>query len=149
MAPIPDCDGRRYCRACDSFLPLDKFGQAGPRRYYCTAHMKSLFHTRGVPELAAINLRKRLRRDLIALVGEATIRMSHGELLALIAEANKSPGDYHELCMLPRDPMSPVTPANAFFATPIQRKFLLTLHRMQQDVGRYKQEVAGMAAAAS
>ena len=149
MTPIPDCDGRRYCRACDTFLPLDKFDQAGPRRYYCAAHMKSLFRTRGVPELAAINLRKRLRRDLVALVGEATIHMSHGELLSLIAQANKTPADYHDLCMLPRDPTSPVTPANVFLATPTERKFLLALHRMQQDVLHYKQEVAGMVAAVS
>ena len=149
MAPIPECNGRRYCCACNTFLPLNKFDQAGPRLYYCAAHMKSLFRTRGVPELAAINLRKRLRRDLVALVGEATIRMSYGELLSLIAQANKTPADYHNLCMLPRDPTSPVTPANVFFTTPMQRKFLLALHRMQRDVCRYKQEVAGMVAVAS
>jgi hypothetical protein len=144
MPLIPDCDGRRYCRACDCFLTVDKFDRAGPRRYYCAAHMKSLFRTRGVPELAAINLRKRLRRDLIALGGEATIRMTHAELMSLIARANKTPADYHELCMLPSDPMRPVTPANAFFATPTQRKFLIAMHRMEHDVSRYKQEVAGM-----
>ena len=143
MAPIPDCDGKRYCRACDAFLSLDKF-EGGPRRYYCAAHLKALFRTRGMPELAAINLRKRLRRDLIALAGKATISMTHADLMSLIAQANKTPANYHELCMLPRDPTCPVTPANVFFATPMQRRFLIALHRMQHNVSRYKEEVISM-----
>ena len=146
MPSVPDCDGKRFCRSCNAFLTLDKFEQKGPRRYYCAVHMRSLFRTRGVNELAAINLRKRLRRDLSVLVGpgEAAIRMTHAELLGLIAQTNKTPGDYHELCMLPLDPKSPVTATNAFLATKQQRKFLVALYQMKRDVGQYKQEVQSM-----
>ena len=76
--------------------------------------------------------------------GKAAIRMTHTELLGLIALANKTPGDYHELCMLPRDPKSPVTAANTFIATKTQRKFLVALYQMKHDVGQYKQEVQSL-----
>ena len=141
MPAVPDCDGKRYCRACKAFLPVDKFDKTGPRRYYCAFHMQSLFRRRGIKELAAINLRKRLRRDLIRYFGEAAIRMTHAELLLLIAQANKTPEDYHELCMLPCNLKAPITPENVFLATKEQRKFLVALYQMTGDVSEYKQGV--------
>ena len=83
-------------------------------------------------ELAAINLRKRLCRDLIALAGETTIRMTHADLMSLIVQVNKTPADYHDLCMLPGDLTCPVAPANVFFATPAQhgcRVMLVVINR--------------------
>ena len=146
MPAVPDCDGKRYCRACKAFLPVDKFDKTGPRRYYCAFHMQSLFRRRGIKELAAINLRKRLRRDLVALFGEAVIRMTHAELMHLIAQANKTPSDYHEpelcQCMLPGQlGKAPITPENVFLATKEQRKFLVALYQMTGDVSEYKQGV--------
>jgi hypothetical protein len=146
MPAVPDCDGKRYCRACKAFLPVDKFDKTGPRRYYCAFHMQSLFRRRGIKELAAINLRKRLRRDLVALFGEAVIRMTHAELMHLIAQANKTPSDYHELCMLPCNPEAPITPENVFLATREQRKFLVALYQMTNDVAEYTRGVQRMIA---
>lgn len=141
MGAVPDCDGKRFCRACNTFLPVDRFEKTGPRRYYCAFHIRSLFRKRGIKELAAINLRKRLRRDLIRVFGEAAIRMTHTELLLLIAQANKTPDDYHELCMLPCNPKAPITPENVFLATKEQRKFLVALYQMTEDVSEYKRGV--------
>ena len=143
MPAVPDCDGKRYCRACEAFLPLEKFDKTGPRRYYCASHLQSLFRRRGIKELAVINLRKRLRRDLVALSGDsgAAIRMTHAELLNLIAQANKTPDDYHELCMLPCDPKAPITPENVFLATKEQHKFLVALYRMTGDITEYTRGV--------
>ena len=125
---VPDCDGKRFCRACDNFLPVDRFEKTGPRRYYCAVHIRSLFCKRGIKELAVINLRKRLRRDLIGLFGEAVIQITQAELLSLISQANKTPDDYHQLCMLPCNPNAPITPKNVFLATKEQRKFLVALY---------------------
>jgi hypothetical protein len=36
--PVPDSDGRRYCRHCRELRPLSAF-PAGPRRYICKAHL--------------------------------------------------------------------------------------------------------------
>ena len=141
MPAVPDCDGKRYCRACNAFLPVDKFEKSGPRCFYCAFHLRSLFRRRSIKQLAAINLRKRLRRDLIGLFGEAVIRLTHTELLHLIAQANKTPDDYHELCMLPCNPKAPITPENVFLATKEQRKFLVALYRMTGDITEYKQGV--------
>ena len=141
MPTVPDCDGKRYCRACQSFLAVDKFEKTGPRRFYCAFHIRSLFRKRGVNELATINLCKCLRRDLIALSGKAVIHMTHEELLGLIDQAKKTPSDYHELCLLPYDPQSPVTPKNVLLASKEQRRFLVSLYQMTGDVCQYKQAV--------
>ena len=53
MHSVPDCDGKHFCSACKAFLTIDKFEQKGPRRYYCAVHLRSLFRTSGVNELAA------------------------------------------------------------------------------------------------
>ena len=135
---VPDCDGKRFCRACDAFLPVEKFERTGPRRYYCAVHIRSLFRKRGIKELAVINLRKRLRRDLIGLFGKAVIQISQAELLSLIAQAKKTPEDYHQLCMLPCDPQVPVTTDNVFLATKEQRKFLVALYQLTGDMSEYK-----------
>ena len=70
---VPDCNGKQFCHACHTFLPVTKIEKTGPRRYYCAVHIWSLFRKRGIKELAVINLRKRLRRDLIGLFGKAVI----------------------------------------------------------------------------
>ena len=138
---VPDCDGKRFCRACDTFLPVDRFEKTGPRRYYCAVHIRSLFRKRGIKELAVINLRKRLRRDLIGLFGKAVIHITQAELLSLIAQAKKTPDDYHQLCMLPCNPKAPITPGNVFLATKEQRRFLVVLYQMTGDMSEYKRGV--------
>ena len=114
---VPDCDGKRFCRACNEFLPVDRFEKTGPRRYYCAVHIRSLFRKRGIKELAVINLRKRLRRDLIGLFGKAVIQITQAELLSLIAQAKKTPDDYHQLCMLPCNPNAPINLSRALATT--------------------------------
>ena len=141
MTPVPDCDGKRFCRTCAAFLPVAQFDKTGPRRFYCTFHIRSLFKTRGVNERATINLRKRLRRDLIALSGKAVIHMTHEELLGLIKHAKKTPSDYHDLCLLPYDPEKPVTANNVLLASKEQRRFLVALYKMNQDACQYKEAV--------
>jgi hypothetical protein len=131
---VPDCDGKRFCSACDTFLPVDRFEKTGPRRYYCAVHIRSLFRKRGIKELAVINLRKRLRRDLIGLFGKAVIHITQAELLSLIAQAKKTPDDYHQLCMLPCNPNAPITPENVFLATKEQCKFFVVLYQMTGDM---------------
>ena len=141
MPGVPDCDGKRYCRACNAFLPLEKFDKTGPRRFYCAFHIRSLFRRRGIKQLASINLRKRLRRDLIGLFGKGVIQITQSELLLLIAQANKTVDNYHELCMLPCNPHNPVTPANVFLATKEQRKFLVALYQLTGDISEYQRGV--------
>ena len=141
MSPVPDYDGKRFCRACTTFLPVNRFDKTGPRRFYCTFHIRSLFKKRGANERATINLRKRLRRDLITLSGRAVIDMTHEELLSLITKAKKTPTDYHELCLLPRDPIDPVTSNNVVLASKDQRRFLVALYKMNQDACQYKEAV--------
>ena len=138
---VPDCDGKRFCRACDTFLPVDRFEKTGPRRSYCAVHIRSLFRKRGIKELAVINLCKRLRRDLIGLFGKAVIHITQAELLSLIAQAKKTPDDYHQLCMHPCNPKAPITPGNVFLATKEQRRFLVALYQMTGDMSEYKRGV--------
>ena len=38
LAPVPDLDNRRYCRACQCTLPLSSF-PSGTRRYLCKRHI--------------------------------------------------------------------------------------------------------------
>ena len=38
LPPVPDLDDRRYCRACQSTLPLSAF-PSGTRRYLCRKHV--------------------------------------------------------------------------------------------------------------
>jgi hypothetical protein len=144
MPAVPDCNGKRYCRACEAFLPLDKFNKTGPRRYYCAFHIQSLFRKRGINKLAVINLRKRLRRDLIRLFGKTVIQMTHNDLLCIIAQANKTPSDYHELSVLPCNPQKPITPQNVFLATKEQRKYLVALYQLTGDISDYERGVRGM-----
>ena len=44
---MPDCDGIRFCSACDTFLPVNRFEKTGQRRYYCAVHIRTLFCKRG------------------------------------------------------------------------------------------------------
>ena len=135
---VPDCNGKLFCHACDTFLPVNRFKKTGPRRYYCTVHIRSLFHKRGIKELAMINLSKRLHRDLIGRFGKAVILFSQAELLSLIAQVMKTPDDYHQLCMLPCDPQDPVTTDNVFLATKEQHKFLVALYQLTGDMSEYR-----------
>lgn len=38
LPPVPDLDGRRFCRHCDTTLPLASF-PSGRRRYICRKHV--------------------------------------------------------------------------------------------------------------
>ena len=38
LAPVPDLDGRRWCRHCDKTLPVALF-PSGRRRYVCRKHV--------------------------------------------------------------------------------------------------------------
>jgi hypothetical protein len=148
MPAIPDYDGKRFCRTCDNFMPLDKFDRTGPRRFYCSFHVRTIFRKRGIIQLASINLRKRLRRDITRLFNKKAIKLSQSQILTLLEQQKKTVEDYHEVCLLPRDPAEPVTPTNVFLATKEQRHFLIALYRMTGEPDAYQQSIKNMAAEA-
>lgn len=142
MRGVPDCDGKRYCRACKAFLSLEDFDKTGPKRFYCSPHMRTLFRTRGTKETAVVSLRQRLQRDLALLFRTDSLYMPQADLLDLVAQAGKTPEDYRGLCLLPVDPRVPVTAGNAFIATKEQRKYLTALYQMTGDAYEYVRGVA-------
>ena len=142
MRGYPDCDGKRYCRACKTFVSLENFDKTGPKRFYCTSHMRTLFRARAPKEAAVVTLRQRLQRDLAVLFGGVPLYMPGVDLLDLIAQAGKDPEDYRGLCLLPVDPRVPVTVANACIVSKEQRKYLVALYRMTGNADEYVRGVA-------
>ena len=145
MPAIPDHDGKRFCRTCNDFMPVEKFDKAGPRRFYCAFHIRTVFRKRGIMQLASINLRKRLRRDITSLFDKKAIKLSQSQILTLLEQQKKTVEDYHEVCLLPRDPAEPVTPVNVFLTTKKQRHFLIALYRMTGESDSYQQSIKNMA----
>ena len=145
MPAIPDCDGKRFCRTCNEFMALNQFDKTGPRCFYCSFHVRTIFRKRGIIQLVSINLRKRLRRDITRLFNKKAIKLSQSQILTLLEQQKKTVEDYHEVCLLPRDPAEPVTPANVFLATKEQRHFLIALYRMTGESDSYQQSIKNMA----
>ena len=141
---VPDQNGKRFCRTCNDFIPVEKFNKTGSRRFYCQYHVRTLFRKRGPLQLASINLRKRLRRDIKQLFGQKAIKLSQNQILALLEQNNKTLEDYHEVCLLPRVPAEPVTSANVFLATKEQHQFLLALYKMTGETSVYQRSIKTM-----
>jgi hypothetical protein len=141
---IPDHDGKRFCRICDDFIPVEKFDRTTPRRFYCTFHIRTVFRKRGIVQLASINLRKRLRRDITRLFKKKVIKLSQSQIQGLLEEHKKTVEDYHKLYLLPRNPEEPVTPANVFLATKQQHQFLLALYKMTGQTDDYQRSIKAM-----
>ena len=141
---IPDQDGKRFCRVCNDFMPLEKFDKTGARRFYCSYHIRTIFRKRGPVQLASINLRKRLRRDITRLFNKKAIKLSQSQIQVLLEDHKKTVGDYHKLYLLPKDPEEPVTPSNVFLATQQQHQFLLALYKMTGETSVYQRSIKTM-----
>lgn len=144
LTPVPDLDGRRYCRVCKDFLPLTAFPR-GQRRFTCRAHLWQRIGKRAQQKLSDKPRKKLLARMWMQLwkdrrvFGQTVVALKQADINALLEAFLGSSADQPlgDLTVLPRDPSVPVSSGNAVLVMKQARRELLAGFK-QHEAGIYQ-----------
>jgi len=147
LAPVPDLDGRRYCRVCKDFLPLTAFPR-GQRRFTCRAHLWQRIGKRAQQKLSDKPRKKLLARMWMQLwkdrrvFGQTVVALKQADINALLEAflGGKSDKPLGGLTVLPRDPSVPVSNGNAVLVMKQARRELLAGFK-QHEAGTYQSKL--------
>ena len=156
LAPVPDLDGRRWCRHCSATLPLASF-PAGRRRYICRKHVWQCVtkpsKTRCLQDPRKNRLWllwKRCWTDARTVFKQARVGIVQGDIDALLQDldleldAGGGPDRLlDQLSILPVDPTRLLCRANAVVVEKAARKQLVQACR-EGGAERYALELAGL-----
>jgi hypothetical protein len=127
----PERDGRRFCRVCNEFLPLDAF-PTGQRRYTCRTHLWERVGRPAKQTLLAKPHKRLLSRlwmqcykDCLVF-GHARVLLTQAELAALLESMGTG---ITEPAVLPKDPREPISRENVVLASQNARRTLLARAR--------------------
>ena len=142
LTTVPDCNGVRFCRVCNEFLPICAF-PTGQRRYTCKTHLWMRVGIKAQKKLFA-KLRKKLLssiwnncykdgRRLARCLGLDALNLSPTLTQAEIAsmldagaalEPQRSQLGVDQMAVLPINLMAPLSTENAALVTKAQRQSL-------------------------
>ena len=153
LSPVPDLDNQRWCRACQTRLPLSAF-PSGKRRYLCRRHMwersQKPHRERKLKENGSRNVCRLWRRcweDSKVSFGQSRISLIQRDVAGLIAQLDASnlttdfdgsSSDDCDVCTLirmdigkhvaimPADPVHLLSPENAVVVDMAGRRKLLS-----------------------
>ena len=147
LPPVPDLDGRRFCRHCNTTLPLASF-PSGRRRYICRKHVwqcvtkpsKSRCLQDGDKRRLWL-LWKRCWTDARQTFKQTRVGIVQGDIDALLRDAGDENLD--RVSILPVDPTRVLCKANAMVVQTAARKQLVQACR-EGGAERYALELAGL-----
>jgi hypothetical protein len=147
LTPVPDLDGRRYCRVCKDFMPLTAFPR-GQRRFTCRAHLWQRIGKRAQQKLSDKPRKKLLARMWMQLwkdrrvFGQTVVALKQADINALLEAFLGGGSDKSKdgLTVLPRDPSVPVSNGNAVLVMKQARRELLAGYR-QHEAGTYQSKL--------
>ena len=138
LAPVPDIDNRRFCRACQAVLPLEAF-PAGKRRYLCRRHMwlrvkrPSKERARADPRKKLLSaLWKRCWSDARTAFGHSHIALTQRDIAAVLSKLDSWQGGGSEagaVALLPVNPAQLLSRANHIVVGNGARRELLREYR--------------------
>jgi hypothetical protein len=130
LPPVPDLDGRRWCRHCSATLPLASF-PAGRRRYICRKHVWQCVtkpsKTRCLQDPRKNRLWllwKRCWTDARTVFKQARVGIVQGDIDALLRDVN---GD--GVSVMPADPTRVLCTENAVLVQTPERPQLVRAWR--------------------
>lgn len=156
LAVVPDCNGVRFCRVCNQFLPICMFPK-GQRRYTCKTHLWARVGIKAQKALLAKPRKKllssmwnscykdgrRLARclGLDALDFSPTLTQADiGSMLDADAlETQRSQLGVDQMALLPINLMAPLSTENVALVTKNERRALFDKLRSVQKILKAKQ----------
>ena len=144
LAPVPDLDNRRFCRACETTLPVEAF-PPGTRRYLCKRHLW-LRVKKPSKERALADPRRRLRwvlwrrcyADAQTAFGHGRVALRQADIAGLLPEGGDGGGGGgggdggggdKPLAIVPADPIQLLSNENVVVVGMDVRRRLLRAYR--------------------
>ena len=135
LGPVPDLDNRRFCRACETTLPLEAF-PPGTRRYLCKRHLW-LRVKKPSKERALADPRRRLRwvlwrrcyADAQTAFGHGRVALRQADIAGLLPEGGGGGGGDKPLAIVPADPIQLLSNENVVVVGMDVRRRLLRAYR--------------------
>jgi hypothetical protein len=128
LVPVPDQNGMRFCRVCNKFLPIGMF-PIGQRRYTCRPHIwkkigkKSKMRLHQKPEKKLLSqMWVQCYKDSRMLRVDIHMKQKDISMMLQGIQENERGG----LCVLPKDPLSPISPENSALVTKNNRRVMLS-----------------------
>ena len=157
LTTVPDCNGVRFCRVCNEFLPICAF-PTGQRRYTCKTHLWMRVGIKAQKKLFAKPRKKLLSsiwnncykdgRRLARCLGLDALNLSPTLTQAEIAsmldagaalEPQRSQLGVDQMAVLPVNLMAPLSTENAALVTKDERRRLFARLRSVQKFLKAKQ----------
>jgi len=135
LPPVPDIDGRRFCRACGKTLPVEDF-EPGKRRYLCRFHhyerVKKPCKERMLADprrKLAWKLWKRAWVDAKTVFNQPRVALTQGDIEKLVPELCQEKSSAPTISLLPMDPAQLVSPTNFVLVDMDVRRAMLQAYR--------------------
>jgi len=151
LPPVPDLDGRRFCRYCNTTLPLASF-PSGRRRYVCRKHVWQCITKPSKTRCLQDGNKKRLwvlwKRcwaDARQTFGQTRVGIVQGDIDALLQDLELDAGDplLDRISIIPVDPTRLLCKENAVVVETAARKQLVQACR-EGGADRYAFELSAM-----
>ena len=170
LGPVPDLDNRRFCRACETTLPLEAF-PPGTRRYLCKRHLWLRVKKPSKERALADPLRRLVDRlwkrgwdDARTVFGHPRVALLQGDIAKVLSgldfeglgEGGSSGGGNREFCggsldkadsraapaiaLLPENPAQPLSRENLVLVGLDVRRDMLRAYR-EGGAERYGEEL--------
>lgn len=144
LPPVPDLDGRRFCRHCNATLPLASF-PSGRRRYICRKHVwqcvtkpSKLKCVHDARKKRLWMLWKRCWTDAKTVFKQSRVMIVQSDIDALLGDLHDRRVD--QISILPVDPTRLLCRENAMIVDKLARRRLVQACR-EGGVQRYAGEL--------
>jgi len=144
LPPVPDLDGRRFCRHCNTTLPLASF-PSGRRRYICRKHVwqcvtkpSKLKCMHDARKKRLWMLWKRCWTDAKTVFKQSRVMIVQSDIDALLGDLHDRRVD--QISILPVDPTRLLCRENAMIVDKLARRRLVQACR-EGGVQRYAGEL--------